>query len=352
MATKNKKTAAPLVDTVSSLVNGDSAAGRWATAQLKKAALEGKPLNSDVLRTNDTLSHEEWKYFDNVVLDEHLIRLVGVADLINAGLTKNVPNALGQTVYAYEKVTFMGEAEVTLDGRARTPNDRQEVTGLNQLPLPITHKDFNLNLRTLAASRQKGESLDTMQVRTAARVVAEMAEKMLFQGGRTFGGLTIPGYTTFADRNTGDFEGSKDWSDSSKTGESYMKDVTTALTALAADRQFGPFVIYVPTDAGIQIENDYVITGATSTPRTIRQRLEAVEQIAAIRVADQLPSTNVVFVQMTEDNVVWVQGEPAQTVQWDEAGGFELNFKVWQIAVPLIRSDAQGRSGIYHLDKA
>jgi hypothetical protein len=60
----------------------------------------------------------------------------------------------------------------------------------------------------------------------------------------------------------------------------------------------------------------------------------------------------VVFVQMTEDNVVWVQGEPAQTVQWDEAGGFELNFKVWQIAVPLIRSDAQGRSGIYHLDKA
>lgn len=321
--------------------------GRWATAQFKAASFRGDDITSQVLRTGDTLRHEEWKYFDDVVLDEHLIRLVGVADLIAAGLTKNVPNALGQTVYAYEKVTFMGEADTTLDGTNRTPNDRQEFQ-LNQMPLPITHKDFFLNLRTLTASRNKGEPLDTMQVRTAARVVAEAAEKMLFQGGRTFGGLPIYGYTTFNDRNTNTFNSGKSWESSSKTGESYMADVTTALTALAADRQFGPFVVYVPADAGIQIENDYVITGATSTPRTIRQRLEAVEQISAIRVADQLPSGNVVFVQMTEDNVVWVQGEPAQTVQWDEGGGFELNFKVWQIAVPLIRSDIQGRSGIFH----
>jgi hypothetical protein len=51
---------------------------------------------------------------------------------------------------------------------------------------------------------------------------------------------------------------------------------------------------------------------------------------------------------MTIDNVAWIQGDPLQVVQWDEGGGFTINFKAWQIAVPLIRSDAQGRSGIFH----
>jgi uncharacterized linocin/CFP29 family protein len=325
-----------------------SAGGQWATRQLKAAALAGQALSAGALRTLDTLRHEEWKFFDDVLINEALIRLVGVADLINAGLTRPVPNALGKTVFGYEKITFMDEAEVSLDGISRTQNDRQEFS-LAQLPLPITHKDFFINLRTLSASREKGEPLDTTQVATAGRVVSEKAEKMLFQGGKTFGGLPIYGYTTFPDRNKTTFTDTKSWEDTSKTGESFMTDVTNALTALAEDRMYGPFMVYVPADAGINIENDYVITGAVGIARTIRQRLEAVQQIAGIRIADQLPSGNVLFVQMTSDNVVWVQGENLQTVQWDEYGGFEINFKAFQIAVPLIRSDAQGRSGIFHL---
>ena len=328
-----------------------SAGGRWATQQLKGMALAGQALSTSALRTLDTLRHEEWKFFDDVLVNEALIRLVGVADLINAGLTRPVPNALGKTVFAYEKITFMDEAEVSLDGVSRTPNDRLEFE-LNQSPLPITHKDFFINLRTLSASREKGEPLDTTQVATAGRVVSEKAEKMLFQGGKTFGGLPIYGYTTFPDRTGDSFTDSLSWDSTSKTGESYMADVSKALAGLAADRQYGPFMIYVPSDAGVQIENDYSVTTIVGTGRTIRQRIESVNAVAGIRIADQLPTGNVVFVQMTSDNVVWVQGEPLQTVQWDEYGGFEINFKAFQIAVPLIRSDAQGRSGIYHLNAA
>lgn len=331
-----------------SIVRGGS--GRWATQQLKALALAGGALTCQALRTLDTLRHEEWKYFDDVLVQEALIRLVGVADLIGMGLVKTVPNALGKTVFGYEKVTFMDPAEVSLDGVSRSNNDRQEFS-LNQMPLPITHKDFFINLRTLAASREKGEPLDTTQVAVAGRVVSEAAEKMLFQGGKTFGGLPIYGYTTFPDRNTGTFTDDKSWDDVTKTGTSFMTDVTTALAALAAKRMFGPFNIYVPADAGITIENDYIVTGQVNNGRTIRQRLEAVEQISAIRIADQLPTGHVVFVQMTMDNVAWVQGETLQTVQWDEYGGFEINFKAFQIAVPLIRSDAQSRSGIYHYTK-
>jgi hypothetical protein len=45
--------------------------------------------------------------------------------------------------------------------------------------------------------------------------------------------------------------------------------------------------------------------------------------------------------QDTVDVAAWVQGEPLQTVQWDEYGGFEINFKAFAIGVPLIRTDPQ-----------
>lgn len=339
---------APNVSDARSLFGGTT--GRWATSQLKKALSEGRALNAAALRTLDTLRKEDWQFFDDALVQEAVIRLVGVGDLMAAGLTRPVPNSLGKMVFGYEKVTDMDPATTSLDGLSRTPNDRQEFE-LSQIPLPITHKDFFINLRALAASKNSGEGLDTTQVRTAGRVVAEQLEKMLFQGGPQFGSLPIYGYMTHPDRITSvNFDGSKAWGDPTKTGPSFLTDLLNALTALHANRMYGPYWVYVPADAGVILDNDYVPTSGTNSTGTIRQRLEAVTNIKAIRVADQLPSGNVIIVQATQDVTCWVNGEQLQTVQWDEYGGFEINFKAFAIGVPLIRSDAAGRSGVCHID--
>lgn len=319
--------------------------GRWATEQLIKAAAEGKALNASALRTLDTLRHEEWKFFDDALIAEALIQLKGVADLIAAGLVRPVPNSLGKTVFGYEKSTFMDPAILSLDGVTRDANDRQEFE-LLQMPLPITHKDFFLNLRTLAASREKGEPLDTMQVRTAGRVCAELQEKLLFQGStQVFGGMKIYGYTTHVDRNTGGFITNGNWGAAAKTGADILADVLKMIAGIQADRYYGPYWLYVPRDASAKLEDDFKAFGT----QTIRQRIEAIEGIAKVQVVDQLPSANVVMVNASVDVACYVQGEPLQTVQWDLDGGFNINFKAFQIGVPLIRSDAQGRSGIYHM---
>jgi hypothetical protein len=49
---------------------------------------EGSRAVGVALRTLDTLRHEEWKYFDDALVEEAVIRLVGVADLIAAGLVR------------------------------------------------------------------------------------------------------------------------------------------------------------------------------------------------------------------------------------------------------------------------
>ena len=323
----------------------NSQGGRWAAEQFLKQLKAGKPMSTDALRTLDTLQRDEWKFFDDVVIEEAKIRLRAVGDLLSRGLTKSVTNGLGKTLYEYERMTDMNPAQLSLDGVTRSENDRVEFDPAN-LPLPIMHKDYWINLRTLMASRTRGESLDTTQARVAGRLVAEGVEDLLINGtAKKYAGASIYGYTTHPSRATSAFGSNGDWAQSAKTGDNIVTDTLTMLSAMHTRRCFGPYVIYVPSDAGVKLENDF----KANSDLTIRQRLLQIEGIASVTTLDTLASSSVLMVQMTEDTVCMVEGEPLQTIQWDVEGGMVLNFKVMTIQVPLIRGDAQGRLGIYHM---
>lgn len=327
-----------------SFMRAAAATGRWATERMLAALAEGRPIRASELRTLDTLRKDEWKAFDEALIEEATIRLRGVGDLLAAGLRIPVPNAMGKTLFEYEKVTDMEAAVMSLDGLARGDGDRQTFS-LSQIPLPITHKDFNISLRTLEASRSRGESLDTTQVRTAGRLVAEMLEYTLFNGGPTFGAAPIYGYTNHPNRNTGTWVANGNWSGGSKTGENMLDDVLKMKLGLEADRFYGPYWLYLPSAYSTEIDEDF----KAASDKTIRQRLLEVDGLERITVVDQMPANNIIMVQATRDVVVIVDGEALQTIQWDIYGGMAVAFKAFAIQVPLIRADAQGRCGVYHM---
>jgi len=318
--------------------------GRWAAEQFLRALAAGREIGPAELRTLDTLRKDEWKYIDEAVIEEGAIRLRGIADLQAAGLTIPIPNAMGKTLFEYEKVSDMTDAMVSMGGVGRSEDDRPDFT-LANVPLAITHKDFNINLRTLVASRERGEALDTMSARVASRKVAEMLEYMLFNGGKTFGGSVIYGYANHPNRNTVDFENNEEWTHASKDGAGILLDVVNMIKAAETDRFFGPYWLYLPSAYSTVIDNDF----KAASDVTIRERLLKIDRLQKITVADQMPADNVVLVQATRDVVALADGEPAQTVQWDVEGGFEVKFKVFAIQIPIIRADAQGRSGVVNL---
>jgi uncharacterized linocin/CFP29 family protein len=319
--------------------------GRWAGEQMMKALANGGKISPQVLRTLSTLRKDEWKAYDAALVEVATRRLRAVADLIAAGLTKPLANAMGKTVYEFETVGDMNDAQISMDGVSQTENDRQTFD-IDSIPVPITHKDFWINLRTLSASRERGESLDTTQVRTAGRLVAEAQENLLINGftGK-FGAKALYGYRTHPDRNTSVFGTNGHWGQAAKTGENMLADLLTCIAGLEADRMYGPYAVYVPRDASVNLEKDF----KAGTNGSIRKRLLEVENVTSIRTVDFLASDNLLVVQLTEDVVQLVQGEPLQTIQWDVQGGFNINFKAFMIQVPLIRSDADGRSGIFHM---
>jgi hypothetical protein len=319
--------------------------GRWATGRIKRALQHGKKVNSQVLRTCDTLSRDQWIEFDNTVREAAGIRLAAVAAVKGRGLTRPLANALGKTVFQWETVNDIDDANVSLDGVTRAENFRVEFE-TEGIPLPIIHKDWYLNLRALSASRESGEPLDTRYARLAGRKIGEMSEYILINGSRQFGSYTVWGFRNHPSRNTASLAGGLGWGNASKTWAQYETDVTTMLAAMHADRNYGPFVIFLPTDAMIKLRGDYNATGGSD--KTVEMRLKdyGVDDIV---YTDQMPTNNVVMVQMTPDVVEILEGEPLQNVQWDEAGGFQINMKAWTIEVPLISADPDGRSGIVHL---
>lgn len=331
------------VDSGRSFMRSAMTSGRWAGERWMAAINAGQEISPSHLRTNTVLRRDEWVQFDTALVESAQIRLRGWSVLVAAGLGRTIPNGLAKTLLEYEKMSDMAEAQVSMDGVARDENDTVEFTPA-QLPLPITHKDWYLNLRRLLASRQRGEPLDTTHTRLSGRKIAETTESMLFLGGKTFAGSTIYGLTNHPDRNTVSFGTGGAWS-GSKTGEQILSDIGALKLAAEGDRYYGPYHIFVGGASSTKLDEDF----KANSDRTIRERAMSVDQIQGISVADKMPTGSVVLVQLSSDVIEALEGEPLQTVQWDIAGGFQINFKGFAIMVPLIKSDKEGRSGVVHM---
>ena len=295
-----------------------------------------------VVRVNAaTLRKDEWKELDQAVMFAAQERLVGVADLYSRNLVYRIGNGLGKTVLEYEDISELTAAELTMDAVTPSKRDRPETT-LKYLPLPIVHKDFQYNIRTLTASRNGSTPLDTTTATMAARVVAEKIEEMLFAGvsSYAYGGGTIYGYLDHPQAN--DVTLTANWDASGKTGEQILDDVREMKQASIDSHFYGPWVLYVPTSYETVLDDDY----KAESDKTIRQRILEIAGITEVKVVDKLTADNVILVQMTSDVVRMVEGLPLTTVEWTEGGGMTTNYKVMTIMVPQIRADQNGNCGV------
>lgn len=301
---------------------------------------DGKPVFKAVPVANATLMRDEWIEIDRVVMKVARERLTGVADLFNAGLTYNISNAMGKTVLEYQDMSDPGSANISMDGATMGQGDRPKYL-TKYLPIPIIHGDFTLDQRSLEASRNSGDSLDTTMIEAVTRRVSEKLEDLLFTDTSfTYGGGTI--YSYVSDTNKNEVTLSTNWDASGKTGAQILEDVQSMKKALINANHFGPYMIYIPTDYDTVMDEDYT----TGYPKSIRNRLLELDGIQGIKVADRLADDTVVMVQMNSSTIRMINGFSPRVVQWSSQGGMVHHFKVMTIQVPQIRADQNGNSGL------
>jgi uncharacterized linocin/CFP29 family protein len=303
----------------------------------------GKPL---VANDGALLRYDEWKDIDTEVVKVATDRLVGVRDLQARGLIHNL-GSIGITLSQWEEESDMTAADVSMSGITEAEGDTP-AWNLRNVPVPIFHKDFQVNIRRLEASRMVGESIDVTAASIAARRVSERSEDMLFAGEPiVVQGNNLYGYTNLPGRNQVDLDTNWD-ATAQNDNPTIIDDVNAMLQAARDDKHFGPFVLYVPTGYEFKLDEDY----SDQYPRTVRDRIEALTGIERVEVADRLASNNVVLVQMTRDVVDLAIAQPISTIQWSTQGGMVENFKVMACWAARLKSDYDGRAGIVHLRPA
>lgn len=296
------------------------------------------------LRTNDLLRKDEWKRYDEAIVRVARQRLGVVNRLRAAGLVFPAGN-LGNLLVEWEKLSDFTEADQSMGLVSRGERDRAGFD-LEAVPIPITHKEFEINLRHLTASRNRGSALDVTNGELAGAVVAEKLEETVINGSSVkVGGYTAYGFRNFPDRITANLGG--DWDDSEYTGEEILQDVLGMIAALKAKNMYGPYEIFVGTAYDNKLNQDY----KANSDKTIRQRILEMNDVSAITTSAKIPEGDVIMVQMTSNVVDLAVSQDIVTVEWAEMGGFNQAFVVFAAMAPRLKSDAEGQSGIAHYSK-
>jgi uncharacterized linocin/CFP29 family protein len=295
-----------------------------------------------------TLRHEEWKDFDRTVVMTARQRLRLANDLVDAGLTYNLGNPFGTMELFWETSSDVGNATISKSARIRPPQDKA-LYNEHTLPIPIISFAFEVDIRSLEASRRLGNPINTSMAAHATRKVSEAVEQMVVNGqdpdGNTvaFGNKTVYGYTSEPNVNTVTLD--EDWDASGKTGKEIVKDVTDMKQAAINANHHGPWWLYVPTAYETKLDQDYSDNKGNNT---IRQRIMAIDGIEAVRVADYMTADTVTLVERNAEVNEMVVGFQPRMIEWSAYGGSEAlmtQYAVLAIMVPRIRSDYSGQSG-------
>jgi len=303
---------------------------------------ENKPVyNALVTNTPATLTKDAWIQLDTAVIKAARPRLRVVADLRGAGLEYSLPNGMAHTVLQHQAQSDITDATVSMDGLRQGDSDRPQFS-LENLPLPIIHKDFHFSAREVAASRNGNMPLDTSNAEAAGRKVAEQIEKITL-GEVTqykYGGGYVYGLKTFDHRQT------KSLTAPTTTNQATTVNEILDMVKLSQDAgYYGPWMLYYSPAWSPYMGGDY---SANKGDNTLRERIAKIDGIQDVRQADYLTGTTLMLVQMTSDVCRMVVGMDITTLQWESQGGMQLNFKVMAIVVPQLRADYADNCGIVH----
>jgi hypothetical protein len=305
----------------------------------------------DEIRALSPLPEDAQKAIDDAVTEVKMDRLVLVRDLMAAKLVYNLPDPLAVTELQWDAVNRVGAARRSMEPGTRGENKLID-RSTQRIPIYCTTDEFRLGVRLLRASQKSGAGLDTTMVTQVIRSVNESIEDAAWNGATTEGGtlFTANGNSAYGvlnhpDVNTFNFVGGEAWSAVGHTGEEILADMLGMIEDLINLKFYGPYVAYVTTADWMKLMQDF----KSNSDITTLQRLQEIQTGSgplSVRVADYLPADTVVLMEQSRGVMDMVIGQEPTIIQWESPQGFDKMFMALAIAVPRIKSDYNGVTGI------
>lgn len=284
--------------------------------------------------------HDEQVLYDTEMIGVSRQRLTISTWLKSLGLVKNL-GGLGVILSMYQRSGDFTPAKISMSGRTRADQDALTFDEAG-VPIPIFHKEFEIDHRRLMASRRINQPLDTDSIAIATRVVTDEWEKHIFTGipGINIGGLQAYGFLTHPNRNTLTLTAT--WV--TATGAQILVDINRMITALWADNFYGPYVVMVAKDIWLNLTNDF---SSTKGDNSILKRLRENPDIKDIVCADYLTAGNVVMFQATKDVVDLAIAQDMDNIPW-QTQPLATEWKVFTAGAIRVKSEMSGNCGVVH----
>ena len=184
-------------------------------------------INEFLDRESVALTDGQWGHLEKTVVNTASRALVGRRFI-------PVYGPLGAGVQTVPLTEFEGASSGAVDLSGETEADTIRTRGTRFIPVPLIHKDFQLEWRNVAATGT-GLPLDPAPAAAAASYAARSEDELIFHGDRELG---LDGLLTVEGRNVLPLG---DWSE---VGNAF-EDVSKALTELANAGFFGPYALIV-----------------------------------------------------------------------------------------------------------
>jgi uncharacterized linocin/CFP29 family protein len=308
--------------------------------------VNGKPTRRNMVANADSLfRREDWLLIDrDVRLAERSV--LRVWNYFAGRVPFNIPNGFAKIAIQHAIADGRADAILSMSPIRRSERARPFLRTV-QIPLPVAHSDFSFDSREIAASRDSGLPLDTVQASQCAREVSELTEKLILGKLPTYdyAGGQIYGLCNFPDRFTATFThpAASGWNPGV-----FINEVLAALQTLRSYFFYGPYVVLHGIGWLPYFQGDYT-TAYAYAGQTMEKRLLSISKIEEVIDTDFLDPMELLIVQVTPNVIQAMTGMETTTVQWTEAGGFEENGKVMCIKIPRIREDARGVTGYVHV---
>lgn len=251
-------------------------------------------------RKNGTLRPREWEQFDTKIIDVTRQEAKAVGYIEGKGLT--VQGSFGKTISTYARMSDVDTVTASMTPGANMEKDAQEFDEIG-VNVPLLSGSFDIDDRTLEASRNWGESLDTTAAAALTKNIWITANEILFNGWKPSlgNGNPVYGFTNRPGALTGSITANS-WNGTTTTGygATIDKEFNAHIKSLAQKYYHGPFAVWVSNNIYTPLQRPF---SEQYGGVTVMQHLMAYPQVEAVMNSDQLADNTVVIVQMTDDVV-------------------------------------------------
>lgn len=257
-----------------------------------------------LLRDQAPLTAEEWQTLDQTVVQVARRNLVARRFLTIFG-------PVGTAVQTLTADRFQeGEmAHVSLFGAEE--QGMVTVQSRHYVPLPLLYRDFRLEWRDLETSRRLGVPLDTTGAAIAASAVAEMEDRLIFNG---YDELQQAGFLNAEGRQRLPLG---DWSQ----GGGAFAAVVRGIQTLTSNHFQGPFTLIVPPQLFVQLNRVYENTAVLEIDQ-IRRAIGG-----GVYLTPTLPPNVAVLIAAGQENMD-IEIAQDMTVAFLETQAMDHNFRV------------------------